>query len=126
MTAPTSASDDRWLDNLRELGEELRETFADERRAISALDHARLTYIAVHKQHLAQRLGEARDTAPAVSAPLLKQLFAALRVEAQANALLATVATEAVRAMLGYESTGGYDRAARRTTNHPFRILATS
>ena len=116
---------DRWLNDLRELGEELRETFAEERRAISALDHARLTYLAVHKQHLAERLTVARATAPAVEAPMLRQLFDALRVEAQANAMLATAATEAVRAMLGYESTGGYDRSARRTTAAPMRILAT-
>ena len=117
--------EDVWLTNLKDLGEELRETFAEERRAISALDHARLTYLAVHKQHLAERLAEARATAPAVNAPLLRELFSALRVEAQANALLATVATEAVRAILGYESTGGYDRAARRTTQSPLRLLAT-
>jgi hypothetical protein len=128
MTASNSHTDtieDRWLCNLRELGEELRETFAEERRAISALDHARLTYLAVHKQHLAEKLGEARATAPSVSAPMLRELFAALRVEAHANAMLASVATEAVRAMLGYESTGGYDRSARRTTAAPLRVLAT-
>jgi hypothetical protein len=115
----------QWLSNLRDLGEELREAFADERRAISSLDYARLSYLASHKQHLAERLALARDTAPSVNAPLLKELFAALRVEAQANALLANIATEAVRALLGYESTGGYDRAARRTTHSPLRILAT-
>jgi hypothetical protein len=114
---------DRWLDGLRELGEELRATFAEERRAIGALDHARLTYLAVHKQHLAERLAEARDTAHAIDAPMLRELFAALRVEAHANALLANAATEAVRAMLGYESTGGYDRAARRTTTHPIQMI---
>ena len=117
--------EDAWLTNLRELAEELRETFAEERHAISALDHARLTYLVVHKHHLAERLAQIRDTAPAVSAPLLRDLLSTLRVEAQANALLATVATDAVRAMLGYESTGGYDRAARRTTQSPLRILAT-
>jgi len=110
---------DRWLDQLRELGEELRETFAEERRAIGALDHARLTYLAVHKQHLAERLGEARDSAPVVDVPVMRELFAALRVEARANALLASAATEAVRAMLGYEPSGGYDRRARPTTVHP-------
>ena len=119
-------ADDRWLDSLRELGEELRATFAEERRAIGALDHARLTYLAVHKQHLAERLAEARDTAPAVDAPILRDLFAALRVEAHANALLANAATEAVRAMLGYESTGGYDRSARRTTAHPAQMIRTT
>jgi hypothetical protein len=117
---------ERWLERLRELGEELRATFAEERRAIGALDHARLTYLAVHKQHLAEQLAEARDAAPLVDAPVVRALFTALRVEAHANALLATAATEAVHALLGYESTGGYDRAARRTTTPPLRtILAT-
>jgi hypothetical protein len=120
-------ADPRWLERLRELGEELRATLAEERRAIGALDHARLTYLAVHKQHLAERLAEARDTAPVVDAPAMRELFTALRVEAHANALLATAATQAVRALLGYQSTGGYDRAARRTTSPPLRtILATT
>ena len=123
--ASESTIEDRWLTNLRELGEELRETFAEERRAISALDHARLTYLAVHKQHLADKLAEARATAPKVNVPVLRELFAALRVEAQANAMLASIATEAVRSVLGYETTGGYDRAARRTTQAPLRVLAT-
>ena len=57
--------------------------------------------------------------------PVLRELFAALRVEAQANAMLASIATEAVRTVLGYESTGSYDRAARRTTQGPLRTLAT-
>jgi hypothetical protein len=117
---------DRWLEQLRELGEELRATFAEERRAIGALDHARLTYLAVHKQHLAERLAEARDAAPIVDAPVVRDLFAALRVEAHANALLATAATEAVRALLGYQSTGGYDRAARRTTTLPMRTIVAT
>ena len=117
------SSTDRWLDNLRELGEELRETFAEERRAIGALDHARLTYLAVHKQHLAERLGEARDAAPVSDLPAMRALFAALRVEAHANALLASAATEAVRAMLGYESGPGYDRRARPTTVQPLLTI---
>ena len=37
--------------------------------------------------------------------------------------MLATAATEAVRAMLGYESTGGYDRAARRTTTQSLQMI---
>jgi hypothetical protein len=117
---------ERWLSDLRDLGEELRETFAEERRAIGALDHAKLTYLAVHKQHLAEQLAEARSSAPQAESPVLRQLFAALRVEAQANALLASVANEAVRAMLGYESSGAYTRGARRTSTQPIRnILAT-
>ena len=118
-------SSDRWLDNLRELGEELRDTFAQERRAIGALDHARLTYLAVHKQHLAERLAEARDAAPVSDLPAMRALFAALRIEAQANAMLASTATEAVRAMLGYEPGAGYDRRARPTTVSNMTIRAT-
>lgn len=110
---------DRWLESLRELGEELREAFAEERRAIGALDHERLSYLAVHKRHLAERLGEARDTAPAADLPVMRELFSALRVEAHANAMLASAATEAVRAMLGYESSGAYDRRARPTSVQP-------
>jgi hypothetical protein len=111
--------DDRWLQTLRELGEELRETFAEERRAIGALDHARLTYLAMHKEHLADRLREARSAAPAAEMPLMRELFAALRVEAHANALLASAATDAVRSLLGYEPSGGYDRRARPTLTQP-------
>lgn len=114
---------DRWLEQLRELGEELQAMFAEERRAIGALDHARLTYLAVHKQHLAERLAEARATAPVVDAPAMRELFTALRSEAQANAMLARVANDAVRAMLGYETSDGYDRAARRTSTIPMRML---
>src|SRR4026207_1071736 len=127
-------SNDRWLDNLRELGEELRAAFAEARRAIGALAHARLTYLAVHKQHLAERLGEARDAAPVANLPAMRQLFAALPVEAHAHALLANAAThasgllanaatEAVRAMLGYETRGGYDRKARPTTPLPLLTI---
>lgn len=114
---------EQWMIGLRELGEELRETFAEERRAIGALDHARLTYLAVHKQHLAERLAEARAATPQSQAPMLRELFAALRVEAHANAMLATAATEAVRALLGYSSTGGYDRSARRTHSQPMQLI---
>ena len=117
---------ERWLSDLRELGEELRQTFAEERRAIGTLDHAKLTYLAVHKQHLADRLAEARNAAPQAESPVLRQLFTALRAEAHANALLATVANEAVRALLGYESSDAYSRSARRTTTQPIRnLLAT-
>jgi hypothetical protein len=116
-------TDDRWLAQLKELGEELRETLADERRAIAALDHARLTYLAVHKQHLAERLGEARDAAPVANLPVMRELFAALRVEAHANALLASAANQAVRALLGYEPSGSYDRRARPTTVQPMLTI---
>ncbi len=51
-------------------------------------------------------------------------MLAALRVDAQANAMLASAAAEAVRALLGREVTG-YDRRARRVTHASDRPLAT-
>ncbi len=114
---------DDWMNTLRELGEELRETFAEERRAIGALDHSRLTYLAMHKQHLAERLGEARSAVPAGEMPVMRELFAALRVEAHANAALASAATEAVRSLLGYEPSSGYDRRARPTQTQPLLTI---
>jgi hypothetical protein len=123
---PAVPPDERWLSDLRELGEELRATLAEERRAIGALDHAQLAYLAVHKQHLAERLAEARAGAPSLANPVLHQLFTALRAEAHGNAQLASVATEAVRALLGYETAGTYTRNARPTTTQPIRgVLGT-
>ena len=111
------------LEELRLLGEELRAMFADERSAIAKLDHARLVYLAEHKQHLAARLAEARAAAPASIEPQLRMVLAAVRAEAQATAMLANAATEAVRALLGIEQTG-YDRHARRTAAPNLRLLA--
>jgi hypothetical protein len=120
---------------LLELGEELRTVFTDERRAIAALDHARLEQLAGRKPEHAGRLAAlaaaaAAETAAAEAAgdpagdPATRALFAALRVEAHATALLAAAAAEAVRALLGYETTGGYDRRARPLTAAHARILA--
>jgi hypothetical protein len=112
------------LDELRRIGEELRQVFADERHAISALDHARLEAIATHKRALAERLGELREPALATGSAAVRDLFAAIRVEAHATAMLAAAASQTVRAMLGYESTGGYDRKAQRVITGPIRLLA--
>lgn len=104
------------LNRLRLLGEELRRLFADERRAIVTLDHARLEQLAADKQRLAEALSAFRTLE---RMPAVRDLFAAIRVEARATAMLAATAAEAVRTMLGYENTGGYDRRARRTANIP-------
>jgi hypothetical protein len=112
------------LDLLRRLGEELRELFADERTAIAKLDHAKLTELAGRKQDLAHRLEEARTSAPASIDRDVKLLFAAVRAEAHATAMLARAATEAVRALLGIEQTG-YDRRARSLQTTAPRLLTT-
>lgn len=111
------------LQQLCGLGEELRQVFADERRAIAALDHGALESLAAHKERIASALAELRDSALA-SSPAARDLFAAIRVEAQATAMLAATATEAVRALLGYQTTGAYDRRARQTSTVSPRLRA--
>ncbi len=112
------------LDLLRQLGEELRALFAEERIAIASLDRTRLAQLAESKQDLARRLEQARASAPASLDREIRMLFAAVRAEAQATAMLARAATEAVRALLGIEQTG-YDRRARAVQASAARLLAT-
>ncbi|MEO6777425.1 MAG: hypothetical protein ABI467_31150 [Kofleriaceae bacterium] len=105
---------DRELDELRLLGEELRVVFAAERTAISTLDHAALTTLAETKSRIAARLAELAPLA--TNHPEVRALFEAVRLEAQATALLAATASNLVNTMLGRE-THGYDRRARGTTS---------
>jgi len=114
--------------SLLQLAEELRTLFSEERRAIAALDHARIGELAAQKHELSERLAGAlaaqSDPAAVRADPEAREIFAALRIEAQATLLLAAAATGSVRALLGYQSTGGYDRRARHTSAVPERILA--
>jgi len=108
-------------DQLRQLGEELRALLAEERRAIGKLDHERLAWLAEQKRHLAQQLATVRI---ADASPAAREILAAIQIDAQATAMLANVAAEAVRALLGREQTG-YDRHARRTEAASGRLLVT-
>ena len=110
------------LHQIRQLGEELRQAFADERVAIAKLDHARLSELADHKRRICDALVVLRDQVE--PSPAIRDLFVAIQVEARATAMLAAAATEAVRALLGTEATG-YDRRARSTAAPALRLLAT-
>ena len=112
------------LDELRRTGEELRVLFADERRAISSLDHAKLEELATAKVAIAHRLDALRTKLDAKD-PVVRDLFIAIQTEARATALLATAATQAVRSILGYKPANAYDRRARQQTSGPGRVLAT-
>lgn len=112
------------LDELRRTGEELRVLFADERRAISTLDHAKLEEVATAKIDIAHRLEKLRTSLDATD-PLVRDLFIAIRTEARATALLASAANQAVRGILGYKPANAYDRRARQETHGPGRVLAT-
>jgi hypothetical protein len=112
------------LSDLRATAEELRVLFADERRAISTLDHAKLEELATAKVRVAQRLDKLR-TSLDTSDPVVRDLFITIRAEAQATALLANAATQAVRNILGYKPANAYDRRARQQTSGSGRVLAT-
>lgn len=114
----------RATDELCRTGEELRALFADERRAISSLDHAKLEELANAKVAIARKLDTLR-TKVDTKDPAVRDLFVAIQTEARATALLATAATTAVRSMLGYKTANAYDRRARQQMSGPGRVLAT-
>jgi hypothetical protein len=112
------------LPELLHLGEELRALFAEERAAIGALDHETLDRIADTKRTLVERLAVLRDELAGEQSAAVRDVFAAIRTEAHATALLAAAANAAVRAVLGYDTANAYDRRARRAEATPSRILA--
>jgi flagellar biosynthesis/type III secretory pathway chaperone len=117
---------DQTLQELRLVGEELRQVFAAERVSISKLDHPALVTLAEHKERLANKLADLRGPALAIEksagSTSVRDLFAAIQIEARATAMLAATATEAVRALLGYQSSGAYDRRAKQTHTHSSRL----
>jgi hypothetical protein len=107
---------------LAQLADRLRGVFAEERAAIAALDHARLDALLATKQQLAAELAMAnREATPSAE---LRALFEQLRVEAHASAMLAAIAGEAVRGILGYEPANTYDRRARAVGHRSSQIIA--
>ena len=111
------------IDELKRLGAELRQTFAAERHAIVVLDHAQLELLAETKRSLAHKIQQLKPSA--IHDPSCRELFAALRLEAHATAMLAVVATDAVHAMLGYDTSEHYDHRARRVVHGSSRVLTT-
>jgi hypothetical protein len=111
------------IEALRQLGEELRAAFSEERRAISELDYTKLEVLAEQKRLASVQIAElAAELRPLP--PVLRDLFAAIQVEARATAMLAVTATEAVNALLGQTPADSYDRNARKTSaSQPVRII---
>jgi hypothetical protein len=100
---------------IEQIAQALRQVFADERRAIASLDHARLAELAVRKHELIEQLARAERP----KSPQLRALLATIRIEAYATAVLAVSANEAVRALLGLQTKNGYDRRAKPTCEGP-------
>jgi hypothetical protein len=107
---------------IAQLADRLRGVFAEERAAISALDHARLDALLATKQQLAGELAMAsREATPS---PALRAVIEQLRIEAHASAVLAAIAGEAVRGVLGYEPANTYDRRARSVDHRSSQVIA--
>jgi hypothetical protein len=113
-------------EQLRHIADELRATFAAERDAIARLDVTALARIGDAKQALADQLAAAvaavradgaRDTSE------VRAIVSAVQVEARATALLAGAAAGGVRALLGTDANGGYDRRAKHVTMGTTRNL---
>lgn len=104
------------------LADQLRGVFAEERAAIASLDHARLDALVATKQQLAGELATAtRDATPS---PEVRAIVEQLRIEAHASAMLAAIAGEAVRGILGYEPATTYDRRARAVGHRSSQVVA--
>lgn len=98
--------------------DELCAVFASEREAIAQLDHVRLGELAERKLALAGEVARLFDRSREA-----RVLIGRVRVEASANAMLARTASDAIRALLGYDA-GGYDRNARHTSTRTGRYVA--
>lgn len=102
---------------------ELRAVMADERRAIARLDLAALDEVTARKRTIVDTLSglRARQHRPS---PVEVEAIHHARVELAASATLIGAASEAVVAMLGFESDDRYDRLARcHARTRPLRVV---
>lgn len=116
------------LDELRQTGDELLDAFRRERQAIAALDARALDQLAVAKADIVEHLRRVlRQHGATVAScpPEVQRLFATLRIEAEASAMLATTAAAGVRRLLGGEA-AGYDRRARQHASTPRPLLCAA
>ncbi len=116
------------LDELRLLIDELRASFTEQRRAISQLSGERVSWLVSHQSQICSRIeallassGD-RDGVPAS----LRNIMAAARVEAEATAMLATIAAHNVRHIIEQREPAGYTATARPArTTAPICLLTT-
>jgi hypothetical protein len=116
------------LDELRLLIDELRASFAEQRRAISQLAGDRVSWLVSHQSQICSRIESLLSTSgDRESAPEpLRQLMAAARVEAEATAMLAAIAAQNVRHLIEQREPSGYNATARPTrTTAPICLLTT-
>jgi hypothetical protein len=122
------AAPPRVLDELRTLIRELLGSFQLQRRAIAQLAGDQLSVLVSSQSQICSRIeallatNTARDAVPEA----LRNVMSAVRLEAEATALLATTAAQNVRFLIEQNRTSGYNATARPTrTTSPICLLTT-
>jgi hypothetical protein len=116
------------LDELRLLIDELCSSFGEQRRAISLLSGDRVSWLVGHQSQICTRIESLLASTggrEALPEPL-RQIMSAVRVEAQATAMLASIAAQNVRHVIEQNEPAGYSATARPTrSTSPICLLRT-
>lgn len=115
------------LDELRSLIDELRASFAEQRRAISQLSGDRVSWLVSHQTQICSRIEALLTSGDRESLPEpLRRIMSAARLEAEATAMLAAIAAQNVRHLIEQREPSGYNATARPTrTTAPICLLTT-
>ena len=115
------------LDELRLLIDELRASFAEQRRAISQLSGDRVSWLVSHQSQICSRIESLLSAGDRESLPEpLRHIMSAARIEAEATAMLAAIAAQNVRHLIEQREPSGYNATARPTrTTSPICLLTT-
>jgi hypothetical protein len=112
------------LDELRLLLDELCASFGEQRRAIAQLSGAKVSWLVTQQTQICARIESLLATSG--SRERLPEILAAVRREAEATAMLATVAAHNVRNVLEQRELSGYSASARPTRSTvPICLLTT-
>lgn len=116
------------LEELQHLIDELRSSFAEQRRAISLLAGTRVAWLVDRQSQICGRIESllhalgGRDLLPAA----LRTSMSAVRIEAEATALLAATMAHSVRHFIEQTEPAGYSASARPTrTTSPICLMTT-
>jgi hypothetical protein len=115
------------LDELRLLIDELRASFAEQRRAISQLSGDHVSWLVSHQSQICSRIESLLSVRDRESLPEpLRHIMSAARAEAEATAMLAAIAAQNVRHLIEQREPSGYNATARPTrTTSPICLLTT-
>lgn len=116
------------LDELRLLIDELRASFGEQRRAIARLSGERVSWMVSQQSQICTRIESllaaagGREQLPEP----LRNIMSAVRIEAEATALLAAIAAHGLRHLIEQNEPAGYSATARPTrTTSPICLLTT-